>query len=89
MQKSSLLTSRLTSYLLINPYIPHTAALLPSPTSAATQKERWLAMSKATINGIEVIVYDFHEDQALCYVPEVGIKDWFNMNMIEVLHDQN
>lgn len=46
-------------------------------------------MSKATINGIEVVVYDFHNDQALCYVPEVGIKDWFNMNMIEVTYDQD
>lgn len=46
-------------------------------------------MSKATINGIEVVVYDFSGDQALCYVPEVGIKDWFNMNMIEVAHDQD
>lgn len=46
-------------------------------------------MSKATINGIEVVVYDFQGDHALCYVPEVGIKDWFNMNMIEVLHDQD
>lgn len=41
-------------------------------------------MSKATINGIEVVVYAFTEDQALCYVPEVGIKDWFNMSLIEV-----
>ena len=44
-------------------------------------------MSKATINGIEVVVYAFCNDQALCYVPEVGIKDWFNMNMIEVSND--
>lgn len=41
-------------------------------------------MSKATINGIEVVVYDYKDGQALCYVPEVGIKDWFNMEMIEV-----
>ena len=41
-------------------------------------------MSKATINGIEVVVYEYRDGQALCYVPEVGIKDWFNMNMIEV-----
>lgn len=46
-------------------------------------------MSKATINGIEVVVYDYCNGQALCYVPEVGIKDWFNMNMIEVSHDQD
>lgn len=46
-------------------------------------------MSKAMINGIEVVVYDFRNDQALCYVPEVGIKDWFNMNLIEVTHDQD
>lgn len=46
-------------------------------------------MCKAKINGIEVVVYDFHNDQALCYVPEVGIKDWFNMNMIEVTYDQD
>lgn len=46
-------------------------------------------MSKATINGIEVVVYAFREDQALCYVPEVGIKDWFNLSMIEVSHDQD
>ena len=41
-------------------------------------------MAKAYINGIEVIVYDFSGDQALCYVPEVGVKEWFKMNMIEV-----
>ena len=46
-------------------------------------------MSKATINGIEVVVYDYFNGQALCYVPEVGIKDWFNMNMIEVTNDQD
>ena len=46
-------------------------------------------MCKATINGIEVVVYDFADNQALCYVPEVGVKDWFNMNMIEVAHDQD
>lgn len=40
--------------------------------------------SKAFINGIEVVVYDFSDDQALCYVPEVGVKEWFNMDMIEV-----
>ena len=41
-------------------------------------------MSKATINGIEVVVYEYKDNKALCYVPEVGIKDWFNMEMIEV-----
>lgn len=40
--------------------------------------------SKAYINGIEVVVYDFSGDQALCYVPEIGVKSWFNQNMIEV-----
>lgn len=43
--------------------------------------------AKAYINGIEVVVYAFTDNQALCYVPEVGVKDWFNMNMIEVAHD--
>ena len=43
-------------------------------------------MTRATINGIEVVVYAFTEDQALCYVPEVGLKDWFNLNLIEVSH---
>lgn len=40
--------------------------------------------SKAFINGIEVVVYDFSDGQALCCVPEVGVKEWFKMNMIEV-----
>ena len=44
-------------------------------------------MSVAMINGIEVIVYDFRGNHALCYVPEVGIKDWFNTSMIEVAAD--
>lgn len=39
---------------------------------------------KAFINGIEVVVYDFSDGQALCYVPEVGVKEWFKTNMIEV-----
>ena len=41
-------------------------------------------MANAYINGIEVVVYEFSGDQALCYVPEVGVKEWFKMNMIEV-----
>lgn len=44
-------------------------------------------MAKATINGVEVIVYDYKEDQALCYVPELDTKNWYKQNLIEVKHD--
>lgn len=41
-------------------------------------------MAKAYINGTEVTVYDFKEDQALCYIPALGIKEWYKQNLIEV-----
>lgn len=44
-------------------------------------------MSRATINGINVIVYDFKEDQALCYIPALNIKEWYKQNLIEVRYD--
>ena len=41
----------------------------------------------AYINGLNVIIYDFQGDYCKCFVPEVGITDWFNKNLIEVRCD--
>ena len=51
-------------------------------------------MSKAFINGIPVVIKEFrrqynpdtrsYEGKCKCFVPEVDIVDWFNMEMIEV-----
>lgn len=44
-------------------------------------------MAKAYINGTEVTVYAYRGDEALCYIPELGTKDWYKQNLIEVRHD--
>ena len=44
-------------------------------------------MAKAYINGTEVTVYDYKEDKALCYIPALGIKEWYKQNLIEVKYD--
>lgn len=44
-------------------------------------------MAKAYINGTEVIIYEFKGKSALCYFPEIGTKDWYNTNLIEVRYD--
>lgn len=44
-------------------------------------------MSKAYINGTEVTVYDYKEDQALCYIPALNVKGWYKQNLIEVRHE--
>lgn len=44
-------------------------------------------MVKAYINGVEVKIYGYKNGQALCYFPDLGTKDWYNMNMIEVRND--
>ena len=41
-------------------------------------------MAKAYINGIEVVVYDFDGDRALCYIPSLEIRGWYKQNLIEV-----
>ena len=44
-------------------------------------------MAKAFINGTEITVYDYKEDQALCYIPALNIKGWYKQNLIEVRYD--
>lgn len=41
-------------------------------------------MAKAFINGTEVTVYAYRGDEVLCYIPELGTKDWYKQNLIEV-----
>lgn len=41
-------------------------------------------MAKAYINSTEVTVYDYKEDEALCYIPVLDIKGWYKQNLIEV-----
>lgn len=51
-------------------------------------------MSKAYINGIPVIIKEFRREydaeakaykgKCRCYIPELNLVDWFNMEMIEV-----
>ena len=41
-------------------------------------------MAKAYINGVEVIVYDYDGNMALCYIPSLEIRGWYNHNLIEV-----
>lgn len=45
-------------------------------------------MAKAYINGLEVTVYDFDGDFCKCYVPEVGITQWYHMNLIALKLDE-
>lgn len=40
--------------------------------------------SKAYVNGVEVIVYDYQENKAKCYVPELNITNWYRLDQIEV-----
>lgn len=40
--------------------------------------------AKAFINGVEVKVYAYEGDRALCYIPELDTKDWYKQNLIEV-----
>lgn len=44
-------------------------------------------MVKAFVNGIEVTIYDYQEDKALCFIPEMGVKNWYRLNQIEVRYD--
>lgn len=44
-------------------------------------------MAKAYINGTEVMVYEYKEDKALCYIPALNIKSWYKQNLIEVRYD--
>ena len=44
-------------------------------------------MTKAYINGTEVIVYDYTNDETLCYIPAFDIKGWYKQNLIEVRYD--
>ena len=41
-------------------------------------------MAKAYINGIEVTVYEYRGEEALCYIPALNIKGWYKQNLIEV-----
>ena len=41
-------------------------------------------MSKALVNGVEVIIYDYQNGKAKCYVPELNIMNWYSLNQIEV-----
>lgn len=43
-------------------------------------------MSRAYINGVEVIIYDFQNGEAKCYVPSLDIKGWYGLDQIEVKH---
>ena len=44
-------------------------------------------MAKAYINGIEVTVYEYRGEEALCYIPALNIKGWYKQNLIEVRYD--
>lgn len=41
-------------------------------------------MAKAYINGIEVTVYEYRNEEALCYIPVLNIKGWYRQNLIEL-----
>ena len=43
-------------------------------------------MAKAYINGIEVTVYEYRGEEALCYIPILNIKGWYKQNLIEVMY---
>ena len=46
-------------------------------------------MSKAYISETQVIVKDFQEGKALCYIPSLDICNWYRLNEIEVVNDQD
>ena len=41
-------------------------------------------MSKAFVNGVEVTVYEYRNDEAKCFIPSMGISNWYKLSMIEV-----
>lgn len=46
-------------------------------------------MTKAFVNGVEVVIYDFQENKAKCFIPELGIENWYRFDQIEVRYDKN
>ena len=44
-------------------------------------------MVKAYINGMLVTIYGYRPGEAKCYVPEVGITSWYNLNLIELRNE--
>ena len=41
-------------------------------------------MVKAYLNGVEVTIKEFRGDEAHCFIPSMGICNWYKMNLIEV-----
>ena len=41
-------------------------------------------MIKAFVNGVEVTVYEYRNDEAKCFIPSMGICNWYKLSMIEV-----
>ena len=41
-------------------------------------------MVKASIHGLDVVIYEFSGDQARCHILEVGVTAWYRLNDIEV-----
>ncbi len=41
-------------------------------------------MSKAYVNGVEVIIYHIGKFEADCYIPSLGIMNRYRLNQIEV-----
>lgn len=41
-------------------------------------------MKKAFINGLEAVIYDYDGEWVKCYIPEVGITDWYFGGLIEI-----
>lgn len=43
--------------------------------------------AKAYVNGVEVVIYDYADGKAKCFVPELGVTSWYRLNQIEVTFD--
>ncbi len=41
-------------------------------------------MTKAYVNGVEVTVYEYKNDEAKCFIPSLGISCWYKLGLIEV-----
>lgn len=39
---------------------------------------------KAYVNGIEVVIYEYEEDSAKCYIPSMNITNWYKLSMIKI-----
>lgn len=39
---------------------------------------------RAYVNGVEVVIREFQDDQARCYIPSMDICNWYKLSLIEV-----